>query len=276
MDCEVAVVGGGIGGLTVAALLAQRGVDVCLFERASVVGGCVASFDKFGYSFEQGYGLYSSWEPGSIHDRVFSELPVEAPEVRLLRPTYQVRLPDNAEIVLGVSEKFEDDLRLVFPECAEVALEFYRKLNAVGFALRHALQNTPDLFSASTPSRAYALLRAGRVGTEIMRAANDSTSRHLANASHRFRRFIDVQLQAFAQASSDDVPYLHAALALNPTQGGMFAIRGGGAALADKLAESIKKSGGKIRLNSPVLRLSYSSSGHAVGVDLLTGETVTA
>ncbi len=205
MECEVAVVGGGIGGLTVAALLAQRGVDVCLFERASVVGGCAASFEKFGYGFEQGYGLYSSWEPGSIHDRVFSELPVEPPEVRLLQPTYEVRLPDNTAIVLGNSEKFEADVRQVFPECADKAVEFYRKLNAVGLALRHALQRTPNLLSASTPSRAYALLREGRIAGEIIRAASDSTAAHLQGVSNRFRRFIDVQLQTFAQASSDEV-----------------------------------------------------------------------
>jgi len=48
-----------IGGLTVAALLAARGGTVCLLERESRVGGCAASFDKFGYTFEQGYGLYA-------------------------------------------------------------------------------------------------------------------------------------------------------------------------------------------------------------------------
>ena len=99
MDCEVVVVGGGIGGLTVAALLAARGIDVCLLERESRVGGCVTSFDKFGYSFEPGYGLYASWQPDEIHDRVFSALPVDPPEVRLLEPGYLVRLPDKSEIL---------------------------------------------------------------------------------------------------------------------------------------------------------------------------------
>jgi phytoene dehydrogenase-like protein len=87
MNAEVVVVGGGIGGLTVAALLCARGIDVCLLERESTVGGCAASFDKFGYSFEQGYGLYANWAEGEIHQRVFSELPVEPPEVRLYDPS---------------------------------------------------------------------------------------------------------------------------------------------------------------------------------------------
>ena len=112
MDHEVVVVGGGIGGLTVAALLAKRGVNVCLLERESRVGGCATSFEKFGYSFEPTDGLYTGWQPGEIHDRVFSELRVEAPQVRLLEPGYLVRLPDRSEIAIsGDDQRFEADLR---------------------------------------------------------------------------------------------------------------------------------------------------------------------
>ena len=56
----------------------------------------------------------------------------------------------------------------------------------------------------------------------------------------------------------------------------MFGIQGGASQLADILADSIKRSGGRIRLDTPVLRLSYDSSGAARGVDLLSGETVIA
>src|SRR5687767_12536059 len=127
MDTEVVVVGGGIGGLTVASLLAARGVDVCLLERESSVGGCAAPLEKFGYSFEQGYGLYAFWEPDEIHHRVFAELPVELPEVQPLEPSYVVRLPDNSEIpITRNTGDFEENLRRVFPECAEQAISFYR------------------------------------------------------------------------------------------------------------------------------------------------------
>ena len=90
MSYEVVVVGGGIGGLTTAALLAARGVNVCLLERQSEPGGCVAAFEKFGYSFESGAGLYALWKPGEIHDRIFAELPLSPPEVKQLEPGYIV------------------------------------------------------------------------------------------------------------------------------------------------------------------------------------------
>src|SRR3569832_1210558 len=98
MAYEVVVVGGGIGGLTAAALLAARGVKVCLLDRESRGGGCAATFERFGYTFEAGASLYASWQPGEIHERVFSELPVEAPEVRPASPSYVVRLPDGADV----------------------------------------------------------------------------------------------------------------------------------------------------------------------------------
>jgi phytoene dehydrogenase-like protein len=277
MDCEVVVVGGGIGGLTVAALLAQRGISVCLLERQAEVGGCAASFEKFGYSFEQSHGLYSSWGPDQIHQRIFAELPVEPPEVQLLDPSYVVRLPDQCQVAVRSSaEQFAESLRDVFPECADQAAEFYRDLKVAGTTLRKLLQPDCDLLSSSKTGRAYKLLRSGKAGAKILAAGSDSVATHLKGLSFRFRRFLDAQLEILAQGNSNEVPYLQAAIALTEAQEGLFAIRGGSAALATRLAASIRASGGSVRLNAPVLRLAYDSTGNAIGVDLLSGERVTA
>jgi len=56
----------------------------------------------------------------------------------------------------------------------------------------------------------------------------------------------------------------------------LYSIAGGPASLAERLVESIKVSGGAVRLNTAVLRLSYDESGAATGVDLLSGERVFA
>src|SRR5207253_10275666 len=91
-----------------------------------------------------------------------------------------------------------------------------------------------------------------------------------------FQRFIDVQLQTFTQCAGHECSLLRAAIALTAPHRGMWTIRGGAQAVADALAKSLKESGGVLRLNSPVLRLAYGPDTLPTGVDLLSGEQVTA
>jgi phytoene dehydrogenase-like protein len=246
MDYEVVVVGGGIGGLTTAALLAARGLSVCLLERQPRPGGCVANVEHSGFAFEPTNGLYSGWESGEVYERIFAQLPVPPPQVDRLAPAYVVRLPDRTEVAVTESvEQFEANLRQAFPECAEGALAFYRLLNQIDAAVDKPAANTP-------------------------------VAVHLIDCSSRFRRFVDVQLQAFTQNASDHSSLHLAARALTSSRRGLWAIRGGAQSLADALAESLKQSGGSLRLNAPVLRLAYGSDGLPMGVDLLSGERVTA
>jgi len=277
MAHEVVVVGGGIGGLTAAALLAARGVDVCLLEKESRAGGCLASYQKFDYEFEPGAGLYTSWGPGQIHERIFAELSTEAPQVSPVSPSYIVRLPDKTEVALvSNDEEFEANLRSSFPECADAAVAFYREAAVVADALMRVAQNVPDLATASRIRRMGAAASEARAAPRILSAMTHSASQHLEHTSTRFRRFIDAQLQIFAQCDSEVCAYLYASIALTIPRRVMHAIRGGGSALADALLEAIKKSGGTVHLNAPVLRLSFDSRGNGNGVDLLSGETIQA
>ena len=52
--CDVAVVGGGIAGLTAAALLAAEGLNVELLEAHSQSGGCAGTFRRGPYTFDVG------------------------------------------------------------------------------------------------------------------------------------------------------------------------------------------------------------------------------
>jgi phytoene dehydrogenase-like protein len=278
MSYDVLVVGAGVGGLTTAALLAARGLDVCVFERASEAGGCATPFAHGDYEFEPGAGLYAGWAADEIHARVFAELPTLAPAARRLKTAYVVRLPDMMDVPVGCvsDEEWAAVLRAVFPECAQAAVQFYRELAPLADALRRAAQRVPALATASKLQRLKLLASEPRVGRQVLALQREPTAPHLAGTSARFRRFVDLQLQNFTQTTSEGCAYLNAALALTAPQRGLYELCGGPRALTRALLEAIRLKGGTVRCDTTVLRLAYDQSGRATGVELLSGERVNA
>src|SRR5258705_3461023 len=265
MSYDIVVVGGGIGGLTVAALLSARGLRICLLERQSQVGGCVARVEFAGYDFEPGMGLYPSWGHDEIHERVFSELPVSPPETELIESDFVVRLLDGTDIRLSKDDgPYFEQLRKAFPECGDGAFEFYN-------AVEKVVGNKP--FREGTGAVTFS----ARIGQTIgafwrkpssIRETTDRVALHYAShTSDRFRTFIDSQLRAFLHTPLERCSFPAASVALTLPRKQLYSIAGGPAALAERLAEAIKQSGGVVRLNSPVLRLAYDNSGRATGVD---------
>ncbi|HVG30049.1 MAG TPA: FAD-dependent oxidoreductase [Pyrinomonadaceae bacterium] len=283
MTHEVVVVGAGVGGLSAAALLAARGVSVCVVEKESRGGGCAAAFEKFGYRFDPTAGLYAGWGEGEIFARVFAELNVAPPEARRLAPAYAVRMPDGAQVRVGGADadEFDAELRLAFPECAAFAVDFYRGLDALDASLREwSTRPARPLPPRSIFSRLKTAARRDsddEPGSRLARAAGEEAlAQSLAGASPRFRRFLDSQLQLFTLRASDQCSRADAARALTLPRRGLYALRGGAQSLADALTESIKRSGGAVRFDTTALRLAYDAAGAVVGVDLLSGETLRA
>ncbi|MFN2529656.1 MAG: phytoene desaturase family protein, partial [Pyrinomonadaceae bacterium] len=262
MNYEVVVVGGGIGGLTVAALLAARGLNVCLFERQHQLGGCAARVEIAGHDFEPGIGFYTGWGATEIHARIFAELGSAAPETQRAHP-YYVRQQDGRDIQLFTTDdEFHEELRSKFPDCAADAITLYQTIDA-------SLKQSKKAASGTLRSLLH---RKSNPTFDISK----SIASYLEHTSSSFRRFIDAQLRAVVGVSSESCPFGVASVALARLRANSYSIIGGPASVADRLAESFKKSGGTLQLNTPVLRIAYNDREEAVGVDLLSGERVTA
>ena len=63
---RIVVIGGGVGGLTTAALLARAGLDVTVLEAHVYAGGCAATFYHQGYRFDAGATLPAGFYAGSV------------------------------------------------------------------------------------------------------------------------------------------------------------------------------------------------------------------
>lgn len=118
-DFPVVVIGGGLGGLSAAAHLADSGFPVTLIEQHGRPGGYATSFDREDYTFEVSLhatagargGLKDSLEGAGVLDKVET---VELPELcRIITPDHDMIWPQKnpAAIVEQLTPLFPDDAK---------------------------------------------------------------------------------------------------------------------------------------------------------------------
>ena len=95
------IVGAGLGGLTMAALLAKDGWKVTVYDKNSKVGGVCALAEKNGYKWEQGPLILGDMLPGESVYELLASLGIRLPTVRADRgiemPDYPMWRPDEYE-----------------------------------------------------------------------------------------------------------------------------------------------------------------------------------
>jgi len=96
---RIGVIGGGIAGLTAAALAQRHGNEVTVYEASREWGGCAGKFERGDYLFPAGATLGMGFEPGGLHDRVLRHLEETVP----VRPLQEVRVLYEVD---GVIEKW--------------------------------------------------------------------------------------------------------------------------------------------------------------------------
>ncbi|NOT99146.1 MAG: NAD(P)-binding protein, partial [Sideroxydans sp.] len=103
----VAIIGGGMAGLTAAMRLCTEGVAVRLFEANGKVGGCCAATRIGGYTFNDG-AIYLAM-PGML-DHLFETLGLDRQRLLPLRKITAIQsttLPDGAIVNIGNGTQVE-------------------------------------------------------------------------------------------------------------------------------------------------------------------------
>ena len=71
---NIAIIGGGIGGLVCGAILAKEGYSVRILEKHTVAGGGLHTFKRNGVDFETGMHVISGFQPNGVLRRLFTYL----------------------------------------------------------------------------------------------------------------------------------------------------------------------------------------------------------
>lgn len=112
---SVIIMGGGMAGLTAAALLSKRGHKVTLLEKEEKTGGYVTGFKRDGFYFDATGAFLAACKPGNEFHGIFSELGIDTaldflpiPAIRNIYPSFELQLDyrNPAAYVESLAERF--------------------------------------------------------------------------------------------------------------------------------------------------------------------------
>lgn len=257
--CDVAVIGGGIAGLTAAALLARQGLDVDLLEAHHQSGGCSGTFRRGAWVFDVGATQVAGLEPGGIHQRLFTHLGVEPPLATALDPGCVVQLSRGEEPIhlWRDPQRWQEERRRQFPGSErfwEVCAALHRANWA--FAGRDPVLPPRSLWDAGELLRA---LRPANLASGLLVRASVADLLQLSGCAddRRLLRFLDLQLRLYSQEPAEGTAALYGASVLAMAQEplGLWHLQGSMQTLADPLEQALERDGGRLRLKHRVRRL---------------------
>lgn len=242
MERRATVVGAGVAGLTVAALLANRGYRVTVLEQSDRPGGRAAQAAWDGFTFDLGPTLLFMLD---VYREAFaswgSDFDAEVPTVRL-RPNYRLHWPDgNSLLVSPVLHETIASLESLSPGSSRNLLRYF-----------------------ADSARAYEISRREFVGERIRSFAHFVTPRKLAGlvSAGAFRRLGAAAKKAFGSdrvagafsfqsmylgMSPYESPLLYRLLLFTELGEGIHFPLGGIGALPRALERAVVAQGGTIR-----------------------------
>jgi phytoene dehydrogenase-like protein len=262
---KVIVIGAGIGGLTAGALLAKRGYEVTIFDRAIVPGGCASTFIRQGFTFDVGATQVAGLEPGGIHHRIFSELAIDLPPATPCDPACAVFLPGEATPINVWRDpaRWQVERQQQFPG-SEPFWQFLQQL----FNASWEFQSRDPILPPRNLWDLGQLISALRLGTFItvpftLATVGDALKWFGLSEDKRLQTFLDLQLKLYSQVTAAETALLYAATALGVSQTpqGLYHLQGSMQVLSDRLVASLERDGGKLLMRHTVEAIESDATG---------------
>ncbi|MBW4575586.1 MAG: C-3',4' desaturase CrtD [Aphanothece sp. CMT-3BRIN-NPC111] len=278
---RVVVIGAGIGGLTVGALLAHRGYRVLVLDQAIAPGGCASTFKRQGFTFDVGATQVAGLEPGGIHRRIFDELEIDIPAAIPCDPACAVYLPGETEPinVWRDPQRWQAERQRQFPGSEP----FWQLLTQL-FEVSWKFQSRDPVLPPRNLWDLWQLISAVRPNTTIalpyaFLTVGDALRGYGLADNLRLRTFLDLQLKLYSQVDAEETALLYAATALSVSQEpqGLFHLQGSMQVLSDRLVAALERDGGQLLMRHTVERINIerSSASSVVIRNQKTGEVWT-
>ncbi|MBI5787257.1 MAG: FAD-dependent oxidoreductase [Candidatus Schekmanbacteria bacterium] len=275
-DCDVIIIGAGIGGLTAGALLARKGKRVVILEQNSLAGGKLSVFERGDYLFQTTCSLFNGFELGGIHERIMAQLDMLLTKQNQ-NPVWQLILPNHRVNVYNERIALLDELKREFPQAGDKMKNLFQRADEIenGF---FDMQQHKNFFCPTGLKEKYIyhrdiLPKLTRLTGGLEKKGADLLT--LYGDDQEFVKLLDLPIFFHSLLGLKECPLLLAAYILGIPKRGAVYFPGGNQRLIKNLIKSLENNGGKIRYDCRVKKIIVESN-QAVGVQLAGGENLRA
>ncbi|MCS6975855.1 MAG: phytoene desaturase family protein [Gemmatales bacterium] len=277
MAKPIGIIGGGLGGLAAACVLAARGYRVVLFESNPYLGGKAAVLHANGFRFDMGPTILTL---PSVLARIFAEAGKdirEELELIPLDPQWRCFFDDGSVLDLEADvDRMTKRLRQFSPETSSDQgyrrfMDLSRQLHAISdrYFFWRPVGGLGDVFDARGTFRVNTLrdvlaLRMGRTVAGVIRG-------HVRDA--RVAQMLDHFTQ-YVGSSPEASPAVLCGIAHMQTSEGVWYPRGGTRAVPEALERLARDLGVEVRTETGVRRILTDSTGRVSGVETDRGERI--
>jgi all-trans-retinol 13,14-reductase len=241
---DVIVIGSGIGGLTVASLMAQlAGRRVLVLERHFKLGGFTHSFSRQGFTWDVGVHYVGGMAPGSMYRGLLDLITGSGVTWQRMGGTVErFEYPGLTFEVADDPQRLHRDLISCFPAEEGAIRQYFRDLKrAEGWIVRHMagkLFPRPLAAALSVPARSLAL---------------QTTKGYLDSAFQdpRLRALLASQWGDYGLPPSRSAFAIHALIASHYLEGGYYPV-GGAGTIPGSVVPIVEKAGGACLVNHEV------------------------
>jgi all-trans-retinol 13,14-reductase len=247
---KIAIIGGGLGGLTAGALLAKKGYRVTLLEQHSIVGGCASVFKRGAFTCEVGLHEMNGVHSDPQINEIFKKLGVYE-NVTFVKPNEFFRVvTKRGEFVMPHTvQAAKTALKKLF-ESEHVAIDAY-------FAL---IENvSKKLQKLSEPGWMERFLFPFKI-IMLLKYKNKSVAQILDTLTQNEE--LKLILNANVGYYNDTPHTLHAVAQYSYFTGGGWFIQGGSFTLSIYLASVITQNGGEVITNANVIKAAPNEVGY--------------
>ena len=255
---NIIIIGSGMGGLIAGNILAKKGHKVTIFEAHSLPGGYTAGFYRKGYYFESGT---LSFEASASVFKAMRDIGV----MEKLDFVKQ-RLRFVSEDFDGIPGNYDDYKKMIysgFPSDKAKLDLIFSDLDKMAGMMGDADEPMPNLYSGLKMLKA--MLPYVLSGSKMMKLSKQYGNMTSTEFAAKYFEKGTKLYSLFGGFGYPDMSALFSGASLSGMFKDYWTVKGGMQSWADVLAESFRKSGGELKLNSRVDSIT-TRDGKAVGV----------